>query len=141
MSLSSYTEPVQTEGDRYKPIDNLGHVVIVRVNEYKASIITANSPEGGPGVVVDLVDLDQEGRVFKDVLWMSGAVVDGLKASVGQDPVMITFEARKSKTGRRYPAPAALDQVAARRANTWWAEHGDTAFDAAVVEDDDEIPF
>lgn len=141
MSLSPYTEPIQTEGDRYKPIDNLGHVVIVRVNEFKSSVVTSNSPDGSPAVIVDLIDLDAAGeqKVFKDVLWMSGAVVDGLRGSVGKDPVMITFEARKSKSGRQYPAPAALDQVAAKRANVWWAEHGDTVF--ATGASDESAPF
>lgn len=140
MSLSPYTEPVQTEGDRYKPIDNIGHTVIVKVREYKPLVKTSNSPDGAPALILDIVDLDATQRVFREVLCMSGAVVDGLKASVGLDPVMITFEARKSNTGRQYPAPAALDEVSSKRANAWWAEHGKDAF-AVEDTDDADIPF
>lgn len=126
--FESYVAPVMTEGDTFKPIDNVGHVLIVQVNEHKPSIVTANSPDGGPGVVVDLVDLDAAGgpAVLRDVLWMSGAAVDGLKAHAGtRKPVLIAFESRKSKSGRNYPAPIAVDAAANARAAAYYQANGD----------------
>lgn len=141
MPISEYTEPVREESDSFKPIEHVGSTLIVKVREYKTGIVTSNSPEGGPGVIVDLVDLDADGapKLYSNVLWMGGAMVDGLKAHAGKDdPVMITIQQRKSNTGRKYPAPAALDEVSAKQARKWWAEHEDEAF---AVADDDSPPF
>lgn len=90
------------DSDEYKPIDHIHRGLIVKVLDYKPSIITPNSPDGGPGVICDMVDV-VEAKAYRNVLWMSGSIVDNLKPHVGGNPVVIHFEPVTSKSGRIYP--------------------------------------
>lgn len=107
--FASWTPAENTEGDTYKPRENYGHHAIVQVREYKPEIVTPNSPNGAPGVIVDVYDLNLK-AVFRDVLMMTGAIVDTFKPHVGGGPLVVQWEKRVAKNGRDYPAPAkALD--------------------------------
>lgn len=147
-TFATYTPPPPPEaGDSYKPIEHLGRVLIVSVSEFKPSIVTPNSPNGGPGVIVDLVDLDDPNgpAIYRDVLWMSGAVVDGLKEHAGtRKPVLITFRAQVGKSGRSYPLADPVGDEGARRASDYYAKHGDPfsqTFASPGTAADDEPPF
>jgi hypothetical protein len=122
--FQSYAPPENTEGDRYKPIEHVGSTLVVKVLEFKPRVITENSPEGGPAVIVDVLDLESS-STFRNVLWMSGAMVDGLKPYAGSPlPVVIRIEAKNSKNGRKYPIPAtAEDEIP--RASQWIKANGD----------------
>jgi hypothetical protein len=93
--------PAAGDGDQYSPKDHVGAVVLVKVRERKDGIVTSNSPNGGPGVIVDLVDLG-DGNIYRDVLWMGGPFVDGLTPHVGLDPVVIRIGSQVGKSGRPY---------------------------------------
>jgi hypothetical protein len=123
-TFGTYTAPEVTEGDQYRPYENYGKALIVKTKQRKEGIITKNSPDGGPGVIVDLVELDS-GEVFRDVLWMSGAIVDGLSQYANKEVVVITFEPRQSKNGRTYPSPVNASDADIARARQYYATHGD----------------
>lgn len=131
--FDTFTPPVITDGDMFRPHENIGHTLIVKVLELKHGVVTPNTPQGGPAVIVDLVDLDSPGApaIYRDVLWMGGAFVDGLKelAPGGTKhtgrPVVIGIESRTGKSGRAYAAPVAADAPALGRAGAYYQAHGD----------------
>ena len=138
--FQKYEEPSVTQGDTYKPIDHVGATLIVKVKEHKTGIVTENSPDGGPGVIVDLVDLDNS-LVYRDVLWMGGAMVDGLKQYVG-GMIVVEIESRKSKSGRKYPAPIGVSDSVLKAADAYFEKNGDPfAVKLSTVKDDDKPPF
>lgn len=102
MEISTYTPPERSEGDSFKPSEHIDQLLIVKVTETKHIESTAHKPEGGPGVIADVCNLDDNGAVARDILWMNGAIVDGLKGYVGQ-VLVIRFGWEKSgKSGREY---------------------------------------
>lgn len=116
MELTTYTPPERTEGDSFKPSENVGHLLIVKVTNFKHIDSTIHKPEGGPAVIVDVCDLDANGAVFRDVLWMNGAIVDSLKGYMGKT-MCITFVWTKSpKSGREYVAVEPVTGEALARA-------------------------
>lgn len=147
--FATYVPPPPPEaGDKYKPIEHLGRTLIVMVNEFKPSIVTPNSPNGGPGVIVDLVDLDDpaEPTIYRDVLWMSGAIVDGLRTHAGsRKPVLIVFRSQVGKSGRAYPLADPVGEAGQERAAKFYAAHGDpfaaTFASPTPADDDAEPPF
>lgn len=116
MQLGNYTPPEKTEGDSYKPSENAGHVLIVKVNDHKHIDSTAYNSAGGPGVILDVCDLDQGGKVFRDILWMNGALVDGLKNYVGQTIVIKLAWTKSAKSGREYVSIVPANDEDMRRA-------------------------
>lgn len=124
-NFATYTTPANTEGDTYRPRDNYNHPCIVMVNEYKENVVTPNSPNGAPAVVVDLVDL-HEGKTYRDVLLMTGALVDGFRAHAGtRVPLVVWWSKTMSKAGRDYATaqPGTPEHIAA--ATQYYATHGD----------------
>lgn len=125
MQFDTYVPPVMEDSDVYKPFENYGHACIVLVKEYKPAIVTPNSPNGGPGVIVDLVDMDNE-QVYVNVLCMSGAIVDGFKARAGTGkPIVVSWGKRTSGSGRTYAAPDAATPEQLKAAEAWYAKNGD----------------
>ncbi len=132
--FDTYVPPVLEDSDEYKPHEHIGHWLIVKVMEFKPSVVTSNTPGGGPAVIVDLVDLDGAVGpvVLRKVLWMGGSFVDGLKAKApggaeytGQ-PVVIGIESRKSASSNRpYAAPLPADPAALARAAAYYQANGD----------------
>jgi hypothetical protein len=139
--FTEFKEPELVKGDEYKAIDHVGATLAVKVKGYKERIVTPNSPEGGPGVIVDLVDLETS-KVYRDTLWMSGAIVDRLKPYVG-GLLVIKFERQTSKaSGRPYPCPVPVDSAGTARAEKWFADNGDPfAPKFGTVADNDKPPF
>lgn len=125
MQFESYTAPERGESDSYSPKDHVGNLLIVKVLEHKHIEKTPYKPEGGPGVIAEVCDLTSDGAVFRDVLWMGGAVVDGLKQYVGRGPLVIKFAMAKSNAGRDYVTieAAAPDELA--QAQAYVSANGD----------------
>lgn len=142
-----YIAPEITDGDTYKPHEHIGATVIVKIADYKPSVVTANTPDGGPAVIVDLVDLDL-GTIYRDVLWMGGAFVDGMKnLAPGQPghtgrPLVIGIESRKSKSGRMYGAPLPATPAQIAKAGAYYQANGDPFAPqfATVPKDDNSTP-
>lgn len=138
--FGTYSAPTIEEGDQYKPKEHYGNSVVVKVNELKPSLVTKNSPDGAPAVICDLVDLNKK-QVYRNVLMMTGAIVDGLRPHVGTGkPVVVKWEKRESKSGRDYAFPGAASPEAVAAAEKWWSEKGDPfAQEFATVTE--EAPF
>lgn len=140
MQFGDYTEPVQTEGDTYKPYDHYEHHCVIAVREYKDKMVTSNSPDGAPGVIVDVLDLNTR-NVHRNVLMMTGAIVDGFKPHVGKAPIVIMWGKRIAKSGRPYACPVPASERAIEAAQKWYAEKGDPFADKPGTIDHAEAPF
>lgn len=121
--FEDFVPPVHEDSDEFKPKDNIGKPILIKVRECKSGIITEHSPDGAEGLILDLVDLS-DGKVYRNVLWMGGAIVDGLKPSIGK-PMVIRFEARKSNSGRKYPAPIKASDEDKTLAQRYYTSKGD----------------
>lgn len=102
MELNNYVAPERTEGDSFKPSENIGNVVIVKVIERKQIDSTVHKPEGGPAIIAHVCDLTKSGQVFRDIMWMNDAVVTGLTNYVGQTVCGKFAWAKSGKSGRDY---------------------------------------
>lgn len=138
--FETYVAPAMEDSDVYKPFENYGHACIVMVKEYKPSVVTPNSADGAPAVIVDLVDMDAE-SVFRNVLMMTGAIVDGFKAHAGSGkPLVVSWEKRTSSSKRTYAAPAPATPEQLKAAGEWYTKNGDP-FVAKFATIDAEPPF
>lgn len=123
--FDTYTPPVMEDSDEYKPFNNYGHACVVMVKEFKPLVVTPNSPNGAPAVIVDLVDMNND-EVYRNVLMMTGAIVDGLKTRVGTGkPIVVSWGKRTSTSGRTYAAPEAATPEQLTAAGAWYAKNGD----------------
>lgn len=122
MGLDDYT-PNENNGDSLKPSEIIGHLLIVRIRQRKDGIVTQYSPEGGPGIIVDVVDLE-DGAVYSDVLWMNGAIVDNLTPNVGKT-IAIRLVWIAGKNGRNYVGIEAADDTAKAKAGTFLTSNPD----------------
>lgn len=123
--FEEYVPPAFEDSDEFKPKDNVDKPLMVKVREFKTGIITEHSPEGGDGITVDLVDLS-DGKIYRNVLWMGGAIVDGLKQHAGTPKVtVLRFERRKGKSGRTYPAPIKSTDEDKALARRYYEKKGD----------------
>lgn len=109
--FEEYVAPTPADSDDYKAAENYGRLVIVKVLEHKLGIVTPNSPNGAPGVIVNVCDV-LSGGVYRNVLMMTGAIVDGFKPYVGK-LLVVTWDKRVATSGRPYPSPMAAtpDQI------------------------------
>jgi hypothetical protein len=136
--FGAWTPAANVEGDQYKPREHYGNHAIVKVVEYKDSVVTPNSPNGAPGIIVDVHDLNKK-ETFRDVLMMTGAIVDTFKPHVGGAPLVVQWEKRVAKNGRDYAAPAPAVEAAIAAAEAVYA-NGDP-FAPAIGTIDAEPPF
>lgn len=120
-TFGTYTEP--ETGDQFKPAENYNVPLLVKVRQRKEGIVTTNTPEGGPGVICDVVNLTTN-EVLRSVLWMGGAIVDGLTPFANGAPLVIRFEPRKSNSGRTYPSPVNAAEWHPHAA-AYYQQHGD----------------
>ena len=136
--FEEYVPPVQEDSDTFKPKENYDKPLLVKVREHKTGVITEFSPEGGEAVTVDLVDLT-DGKIYRNVLWMGGAIVDGLKMHAGTPKVLvIRFDKKKGASGRSYPAPAKSTDEDKARARSYYEKKGDPfAVQLTDIETDD----
>ena len=136
--FASWTPAAATEGDTYRPREHYGNHAIVKVIEYKAEVVTPNSPNGAPAVIVDVYDLNKK-AVFRDVLMMTGAIVDTFKPLVGGAPIVVQWEKRVAKNGRDYAAPAPAVEAAIAAAEAVYANGDPFAPERGTIEA--EMPF
>lgn len=99
--FETYTPPPPLEGDSFAPKDHTDRPLIVKVGEYRERQTSSYAPDGKPAVVVHVVDLT-DGEVYRNVLWMGGAVVDQLRPYVGKAPLVIRFGWAAGKSGNNY---------------------------------------
>lgn len=139
--FATYEAPEFEDSDTYKPKEHYDATLVVKVKEFKSGVITEYSPEGGDAVIVDVLDVDAA-ETFRNVLWMGGAVVDGLKKHAGtSDLVVIHFEQRTGKSGRKYPAVAAAATSELKAAEKYFASHDDPFAAQFTTVSADEPPF
>jgi hypothetical protein len=138
MQLGNFVPPEMTAGDRLEARSMENKPMVVVVTKRREGIKTkfnqdpkdkSYSPEGEPGLFLDLVDLTT-GQVYVDVMWMNGTIVDQLSAYVGQPlPVKLVKTASQSG-GLPYLAPQMLTDNELAYAQQW-ATANSTAFDDA----------
>lgn len=122
--FQTFTRPQFEDGDTFKPSENVGKPLIVKVRERKEGIVTDFTPApGGPGVVLDLVDLTT-GQVSRAVLWMNGALVDGLTPYVGGQPLVIKLAWIQGKSQKYVGIEPGNEQEIAY-AMQWVSQNGD----------------
>lgn len=131
MALDDY-QPNENNGDSLKPSEIIDHLLIVRIRQRKEGIVTQYTPEGGPGVIVDVVDLDAvdttTGQIgphaYGDVLWMNGAIVDNLTPNVGKT-IAIRLVWATGKSGRNYVSIEAADDAGKAKAGAYLTANPD----------------
>lgn len=127
MELGSFAPVERGNGDQLPAKEAAGRTLVVLVREHRTSITTKYKPEGAPGVIVDLVDVDQD-AVWCDVLWMNGAIVDNLAPYVGSAvPITLSWSASQSG-GYPYLSVSALEGTPQTQAEQWAAANP-TRFD------------
>jgi hypothetical protein len=136
--FASWTPAENTEGDSYKPREHYGNHAIVKVTEYKPNVVTVNNADGAPAVIVDVYDLNKK-AVFRDVLMMTGSIVDTFKPLVGGAPIVVQWEKRVAKNGRDYAAPAPAVEAAIAAAEAVYANGDPFAPELGTIEA--EAPF
>lgn len=72
-----------TQGERCSPSEVIGHLLIIKPTEHRTGVPTANY---GPkdAIQVDVVDLDQGGKIFRDCLWFNGVLIGSLRGHLGE---------------------------------------------------------
>lgn len=124
MTLGAYEPPVRVQGDRFAAQDNQNKPLIVVARQFIENAKTKHSPEGKPAVRLDVVDLLAD-TVYIDALWMSGALVDGLKPHVGAGtplPVEIQ-QVTGASSGNPYLTLAPLTDQKRQLAEGWYAKN------------------
>jgi hypothetical protein len=141
MAFATYQPPERTDGGSFKPSEHMDTPIIVAVREHKTGIVTEFSPDGKDGVIVDVCDFGNS-DVQTDVLWMNGALVDGLKGYVGQT-LVIRLEWADGKSGRRYATIAQASPAEMKSAEAYVKANGDPFAPslATVGKANSDIPF
>lgn len=87
ITKKKFTQKVKEDANpdavRVSPRDIIDTLILVKVNEFKDSVITKHAPGGTPAIALDLVSVET-GSVALDQLWFNGALVDGFKDYVGE---------------------------------------------------------
>ncbi|MGI8313313.1 hypothetical protein [Saccharopolyspora hattusasensis] len=123
MELSGYEAPSRPNGDGLPAKEAVDKPLIVVVREHRQGIVTKFSPDGKDGITVDVADLTTD-STFLDVLWMNGAIVDGLAPHVGKAmPVKLVWTPGKS--GYPYLSVAPLEGAELQLAAAWATKNGD----------------
>lgn len=141
MEFATFTEPERNDSADYKAPQHYGNSAVVKVLEHKPSIVTPNSPNGAPGVICDLHDLNEK-ATYHGVLFMTGAIVDAFKPHVGGPPIVIKWDKRTANNGRNYAAPIAAPEGAIAAAKALYA-NGDPFLIINTVQggNDAEAPY
>lgn len=131
MELATFT-PVE-QGDRWPAKEAVDRPLIVQVREHRHGIKTrfnsdpnekSYKADGSPGVTLDIVDLTT-GAVYLDVLWMSGAIVDGLAPYLTQTlPIKLVW-AGSQTGGNAYLSPVPLEGAELATATSWATSNPD----------------
>lgn len=100
-TFEQFVPPVPQDfepSDTYKPAENRGKPLIVKVLEHKHIEKTKFKAEGGPGVVCHVLDL-ATGTKYRRVLWMQGAIVDAFAPYAGKGFLVVSFGSAPTKSG------------------------------------------
>lgn len=120
MELGTFTPRPAVRGDQLPARDVVDRPLVVLVREHRMGIQSRFRTEPADGVVLDVADITSD-SVWIDVLWMNGAVVDGLAPYVGQAvPIKLTWTP-SAKGGNPYIAAAPLEGADLARAQQWAA--------------------
>jgi len=141
MAFATYQPPERSDGDSFKPSEHIDTPLIVAVREHKTGIVTEFSPDGKDGVIVDACAYGS-GLVATDVLWMNGALVDGLKGYIGQT-LVIRLVWAKGKSGRDYVTIAQATPEELKAAEKYVKDNGDPFAPelATVASKASDVPF
>lgn len=124
MTLGAYEPPVRVQGDKFAAQDNQNKPLIVVARQFIENAKTKHSPEGKPGIRIDVVDLLDNGRIYIDALWMSGALVDGLKPHVAAGtPLPVEIQQVTSGSGNPYLTLVPLLDDKRKLAEGWYAKN------------------
>jgi hypothetical protein len=108
-----------TQGDQCKPAEILGHLLIVRPTELRVGVPTANY---GPkdAMQVDVADLDDNGKVYRESLWFNGVLIGSLRSHIGE-LVLARMTQGQAKPGQNppYVLQAVADGADKQRAQQW----------------------
>lgn len=80
--LGQYVPPAASQGDRVQAQQMVDRPLLVWVRKTQFLNKTKFSATGGDAVYIDFVDL-LTNQVYIEVMWMAGAIVDGLKQYAG----------------------------------------------------------
>lgn len=80
--LGQYNKPQGSQGDRIQAQQMLDRPLLVWVRKTQFLNRTKFSADGGEAVYIDFVDL-LSNQAYIEVMWMAGAIVDGLKQYAG----------------------------------------------------------
>lgn len=80
--IGHYVKPERQQGDRLQAQQMKNRPMLLWVREAKHLNKTKFSADGGDAIYVDLIDL-QTNNVYIQVMWMAGAIVDGLRPYAG----------------------------------------------------------
>lgn len=123
-ALGAYEPPVRVLGDKFAAQDNQNKPLIVVARQFIENAKTKHSPEGKPAVRVDVVDLLDNGRIYIDALWMSGALVDGLKPHIAAEtPLPVEIKQVVAGSGNPYLTLAPLLDDKRKLAEGWYAKN------------------
>jgi hypothetical protein len=95
--MSMFTAPAQSSG--FTPADHLGHLLIVEVKSYEASIITSLGEKDAVSATIHDVDT---GETAEDALIFPKVLVGSLKGRIGQT-VLATLTQGQAKPGQSAP--------------------------------------
>ncbi|GAA0638068.1 hypothetical protein GCM10010174_69890 [Kutzneria viridogrisea] len=128
MQLGTFTEREHTaQGDSLQAKETVDKPLVVLVREHRTGIITKFKPEGGEGVQLDVAVI-AENKVYIDVLWMNGAVVDNLAPYLGQAVPIKLVWTPSAKGGNPYISVRPLEGAELAAAQQW-ATSNPTRFD------------
>lgn len=84
--LGQYNKPQGSQGDRIQAQQMVDRPILVKVIRSEWKNKTKFSENGGEAVFFDMIDLSTN-AVYIEVMWMAGAIVDGLKQYAGDGNV------------------------------------------------------
>lgn len=124
--IGQYIPPApQAMGDRIQAQQMVDRPMLLWAREIKHINRTQYNPDGGDGVIVDIIDL-QTNAVYIGVMWMAGALVDGLRPYVG-DGNAYPMKIVKQKGGK-YGSYNKFEQLE----DSQWMNHITANFQAFV---------
>lgn len=119
MSFDTFEKQASFTSDSLKPSEAQDRPLVVKVVERRESIVTKFQPNGAPGVIVDVADVAAD-KVYAGVLWMNGALVDGLSPYVGKTlPIKLVMTPAKKPGGYPYLSIEALAGKELEAAAAW----------------------
>ena len=132
--IEDYKEPVLPDSDQYTVRDKDGHVVIVKVMEFRPDMQLENGKKDA--IIAHFCDLNEKnedgkvGKIYAYTVQGQGAVVDGLKPLLDKKGKgVVTFAKCVTKSakngGRKYGSLGKLDDETKAKVRRWLEKNGD----------------